>query len=233
MCQNQPRQYRCAEPISGDGSAQPEQVLSGVGHHQRVRIGRPGVDIDGGRVQIVQVDRPGGLLRDAGRQSNGHPVAFPVDLNVLRALLGERPPEVETLRLLETNVDDVTGELLAHLITRLLATGAADAWLTPIVMKKGRPAHTVHVLVRPEHAAACEQVLLAETGSLGVRRSDVSRVALARHTDSVVVDGHPIRIKHGPWGAKPEHDDVAAAATALGLPLRVVAERARILASRG
>ncbi|MGV0836348.1 nickel pincer cofactor biosynthesis protein LarC [Mycolicibacterium thermoresistibile] len=153
--------------------------------------------------------------------------------NVLRALLDTGAENVETMRLLETNVDDVTGELLAHLLTRLLATGAADAWLSPIVMKKGRPAHTVHVLVRPEEAAACEQVLLTETGSLGVRRTDVSRVALSRHTDRVVVDGHAIRVKHGPWGCKPEHDDVAAAATALGLPLRVVAERARILASRG
>jgi uncharacterized protein (DUF111 family) len=104
--------------------------------------------------------------------------------------------------------------------------GAADAWLSPIVMKKGRPAHTVHVLVAPERAAGCERIVLAETGTLGLRRTPVERAALPRRTTTVDVEGHPVRLKHGPWGVKPEHDDVAAAATALGLPLRVVARRA-------
>ena len=117
--------------------------------------------------------------------------------------------------------------MLGHLVGQLLDAGAADAWLSPIVMKKGRPAHTVHVLTTPERAAACERIVLAETGSLGLRRSPVDRLALPRSTSTVDVDGHPVRIKHGPWGAKPEHDDVAAAATALGLPLREVARRAR------
>jgi uncharacterized protein (DUF111 family) len=124
------------------------------------------------------------------------------------------------------NVDDVTGEVLGHLVGRLLDAGAADAWLSPIVMKKGRPAHTVHVLVAPERAAGCERIVLAETGSLGLRRTPVDRAALPRHTTTVDVEGHPIRLKHGPWGVKPEHDDVAAAAAALDLPLREVARRA-------
>jgi uncharacterized protein (DUF111 family) len=94
-------------------------------------------------------------------------------------------------------------------------------------MKKGRPAHTVHVLAAPERAAECERIVLAETGSLGLRRTTVDRLALPRSTVTVDVDGHPVRVKHGPWGAKPEHDDVAAAAAALGLPLREVARRAR------
>lgn len=146
--------------------------------------------------------------------------------NVLQALLGESAGRTESMLLLETNVDDVTGEVLGHLVGRLLDAGAADAWLTPIVMKKGRPAHTVHVLAAPERAAECERVVLAETGSLGLRRTTVDRTALPRHTTTVDVDGHAVRVKHGPWGAKPEHDDVAAAAAALGLPLREVARRA-------
>jgi uncharacterized protein (DUF111 family) len=108
----------------------------------------------------------------------------------------------------------------------LLAAGAADAWLSPIVMKKSRPAHTVHVLVDPARAAECERLVLSETGSLGLRRSGVERWALPRRTTTVDVDGHRVRLKHGPWGTKPEHDDLAAAAVALGLPLRVVADRA-------
>jgi hypothetical protein len=143
--------------------------------------------------------------------------------NVLQALLGEPHGAVTDLVLLEANVDDVTGEVLAHLVARLLDAGAADAWLTPIVMKKGRPAHTVHVLAAPAGVAACERLVLAETGSLGLRRSPVERLALPRRTSTVAVGGHPVRVKHGPWGAKPEHDDVAAAAAALGLPLRQVA----------
>ncbi|GAA3235592.1 nickel pincer cofactor biosynthesis protein LarC [Pseudonocardia petroleophila] len=153
--------------------------------------------------------------------------------NVLQALLGQAQGEVGTMTLLETNVDDVTGEVLGHLVARLLDAGAADAWITPIVMKKGRPAHTVHVLAAPERAAGCERIVLAETGSLGLRRSPVERVALPRRTTTVDVDGHAVRVKHGPWGSKPEHDDVAAAAAALGLPLREVARRARDDGDRG
>ncbi|WP_219417941.1 nickel pincer cofactor biosynthesis protein LarC [Pseudonocardia nigra] len=148
--------------------------------------------------------------------------------NVLQALLGAPVGASAAMTVLETNVDDVTGEVLGHLVGRLLDAGAADAWLTPIVMKKGRPAHTVHVLVAPEHAPDCERIVLEETGSLGVRRGTVNRMALPRRTSTVDVDGQPVRVKHGPWGAKPEHDDVAAAAAALGLPLREVARRALV-----
>jgi pyridinium-3,5-bisthiocarboxylic acid mononucleotide nickel chelatase len=149
--------------------------------------------------------------------------------NVLPALLGEHLDgggAAEQLVLLETNVDDVSGEVLGHLLGRLLAAGAADAWISPIVMKKSRPAHTVHVLAEPARAPECERIVLSETGSLGLRRRPVERRALPRRTTTVDVDGHLVRLKHGPWGTKPEHDDLAAAAAALGLPLRVVAERA-------
>lgn len=146
--------------------------------------------------------------------------------NVLPAVLGSPLGATRPRVVLETNVDDVTGELLAHLIARLLDAGADDAWATPIVMKKGRPAHTVSVLAAPERAMALEAILLSETGSLGVRRSFVDRSELAR--DEVVVDvaAHAIRIKRGPHGAKPEHDDVAALAATLGIPLRDAARRA-------
>jgi pyridinium-3,5-bisthiocarboxylic acid mononucleotide nickel chelatase len=171
---------------------------------------------------------PSMTLRATGYGAGGREV--PGRPNVLPALLGERAgaavSAVEHLLLLETNVDDVSGEVLGHLVGQLLAAGAADAWVTPIVMKKSRPAHTVHVLVDPALAPGCERIVLGETGSLGLRRSPVERLALARHTSTVHVDGHPVRLKHGPWGAKPEHDDVATAAAALGLPLRVVARRA-------
>jgi pyridinium-3,5-bisthiocarboxylic acid mononucleotide nickel chelatase len=167
---------------------------------------------------------PAMTLRGVGYGAGGRDPAGRA--NVLQALLGSDSGTVEPMLLLETNVDDVTGEVLGHLVGRLLDEGAADAWLSPIVMKKGRPAHTVHVLVTPERAAGCERIVLAETGSLGLRRTSVDRAALPRHTTTVDVEGHSIRLKHGPWGVKPEHDDVAAAAAALDLPLREVAHRA-------
>ena len=111
---------------------------------------------------------------------------------------------------LEVNVDDVTGEVLAHTIAALVAAGAHDAWATPIVMKKGRPAHTVAALVDPADVERLAAVLLAETGSLGVRAATVERWPQRREEVVVDVDGHPVRVKLGGGRAKPEHDDAAA-----------------------
>jgi uncharacterized protein (TIGR00299 family) protein len=127
------------------------------------------------------------------------------------------------LVVLETNLDDVTGELLGHTVAELLSAGALDAWVTPATMKKGRPAHVLHVLAEPEQAARLAHRVLAETGSLGLRQYAVRRTALTREFDTVDVGGVPVRRKHGPHGVKPEHDDVVAAARQLGLPARTVA----------
>ena len=134
-------------------------------------------------------------------------------------------PGAETLEILATNLDDVTGETLGYVISQALAAGALDAWVTPAVMKKGRPAHVLHVLVRPQDTPALQQLVFAETGSLGIRRSTVSRTPLRRRSTIIDLDGVAIRVKHGPHGAKPEHDDLVTAAGELGLPLRAVAGR--------
>ncbi len=135
-----------------------------------------------------------------------------------------------TATVLETNLDDVSPEVLAHVVERALSAGADDAWIVPIVMKKGRPGHLVSVLCRPGLADELRELLAAETGTLGVRERQLTKHELPRHFEEVVVEGHAIRIKVGPHGAKAEHDDVAAAASALGRPLRDVAALA--LASR-
>lgn len=132
---------------------------------------------------------------------------------------------------LEANVDDVTGEVLAHTIAALMAAGAHDAWATPIVMKKGRPAHTVAALVDPVHADRIAAVLLAETGTLGVRAVNVQRWPQRREEIVVDVDGHPVRVKVAAGRAKPEHDDAAVAAAALGRPLRDILLAAETLAA--
>ena len=131
---------------------------------------------------------------------------------------------------LEANVDDVTGEVLAHTIAVLLAAGAHDAWAAPIVMKKGRPAHTVAALVDPVDMDRLATILLAETGSLGVRAVSVERWPQRRAEVVVDVDGHPVRVKLAAGRAKPEHDDAVAAAAALGRPLRDVLRSAETAA---
>ena len=150
--------------------------------------------------------------------------------NVVQVLVGESAVERtltgEQVRLLEANVDDVTGEVLAHSISALLAAGAHDAWATPIVMKKGRPAHTVHALCDPVLTDVVTQVLVAETGTLGVRGTILERWPQARSERMVVIDGHEIRVKVTAGRVKVEHDDAARAAAALGIPLRDVLRRA-------
>ena len=128
--------------------------------------------------------------------------------------------------LLEVNVDDATGETLAHAVASLLDTGAHDAWVTPIVMKKGRPAHTVSALVDPSLTSAVAAVLARETGSLGVRGQTLERWPSARAIDEVDVDGMPVRVKVAPGRVKVEHDDAARAARRLGVPLRDVVSKA-------
>ena len=165
-----------------------------------------------------------------GRDVPGRP-------NVLPALLGEPLGDegaegadgadgTETLIMVETTVDDVTGELLGDLPGLLLGAGALDTWITAVTGKKGRPAHVVTALCQPGQAGPVQARLLSETGSLGARRHAVQRRALPRQEVEVTVQGHRIRIKVGPHRAKPEHDDVAAAALATGLPRRVLAGQA-------
>jgi len=148
--------------------------------------------------------------------------------NVVQVLVGTAAEESATpapgraVVEVESNVDDVTGEVLAHTIAALLAAGALDAWATPIVMKKGRPAHTVHALCDPHDVERLAPLILAETGSLGVRATTLTRWPQRRVDVTVDVEGHPVRVKLADHRAKPEHDDAAAAAAALGRPLRDV-----------
>ncbi len=142
------------------------------------------------------------------------------------------PEPGQFVRLLETNVDDATGEVIAHTIASLIAAGAHDAWATPIVMKKGRPAHTVHVLCDPPAAALLGALLLRETGSLGLRGMELRRWPQQRSEREVNVEGHKVRAKVALGRVKVEYDDAAAAAAALGRPLREVLAQATALAER-
>ena len=121
---------------------------------------------------------------------------------------------------LAVNVDDVTGEVLADAIEQLLAAGAFDAWITPIIMKKGRPAFTVRALCDPARLEIVRSMMVSHTGSLGIRATEVRRWPQQRAEQVVVVDGHSIRVKVAAHRVKVEFDDAQAAARALGVPVR-------------
>ena len=166
---------------------------------------------------------------------------FPGRPNITRVLLGEpelpssRAPVAEPMMIMEANVDDLDPRLWPGVLARLIGDGAADAWLVPIVMKKGRPAHVLTVLARPALVAPLRVVILEHTSTLGVRQHPVTRTALSRGWAPVDIDSHRVRIKvgHDATGIRqvnPEFDDVARVAAETGLAEREVLDRARALA---
>ena len=163
------------------------------------------------------------------REIDGRPNVVQVVLGTRIDALGSGQPLLQ----LEVNVDDVTGETLAHTIGALLEAGANDAWVTPIVMKKGRPAYTVSAMCDPALGAQVAEVLRRETGSLGVRGTTLDRWPSARTTEEVEVAGYPLRVKVSAGRIKVEHDDAARIAKRTGLPLREVISLAEESARRG
>ena len=154
--------------------------------------------------------------------------------NIIRLVLGEpangRGNESAAV-VLEANIDDLDPRVWPAVLSRLFEAGAADAWLSPILMKKGRPAHTLHVLCAESQVAAVRHAVFAETPTIGVRQSTVDKYALDREVRTVDVAGHCVRIKLATLDGRVvnvslEYDDVAAAAQALGQPVKVVLARA-------
>jgi uncharacterized protein (TIGR00299 family) protein len=158
--------------------------------------------------------------------------------NVVRLVVGEAlaadsPHQVVVL---ETNVDDLDPRAWPAVLADLLAAGALDAWLTPVLMKKGRPAHVVSALAEPVAVPAVRAALFRGTTTLGVRESVVARQVLARRFRTVDVGGQPVAVKLGlgPDGevlnAVPEWEDVVRAAAALDRPVKAVLAQALGLA---
>ncbi len=139
----------------------------------------------------------------------------------------------QPVMLLETNLDDATGEVLAHAVDALLAAGAHDAWITPVVMKKGRPGYTVAVLVDPVLTESMRAVLVTETGSLGVRGALLERWPASRVMDEVDVEGASVHVKVSPGRVKAEQRDAQREAARTGLPLREVLSRAESVWRQG
>jgi pyridinium-3,5-bisthiocarboxylic acid mononucleotide nickel chelatase len=153
----------------------------------------------------------------------------PVELpNVVRLVLGE-PADRHGAGpvVLEANIDDLDPRLWPGVLDALFAAGASDAWLTPILMKKGRPAHTLSVLCRSEAVRDVQAAVFATTSTIGLRVVPVGKVALERTSSSVEVLGGRVGVKVAVTGGRVvnvsvEYEDVAALARELGLPVKEV-----------
>lgn len=155
--------------------------------------------------------------------------------NILRVLVGQAGPspgdDVDEVVVLETQIDDATGQLLGHSITCLLEAGALDAFIVPIMMKKGRPGHLLTVLSRHHDADAIEKVVFEQTRTFGVRRYAARRRVLARSHEVVQTRFGRVRVKVGRRGgavatAWPEYEDCAKLARKHGVSLVDVQQEA-------
>ncbi len=166
-----------------------------------------------------------------------NPADFP---NVLRLSIGQAteassqlqtPLEPDTVTVLETALDDLSPQLLAHVAERALASGALDVMLTPVIMKKGRPGTLLTILCNPSDSESLQGLILAETSTLGIRIRHDRRSCLDRTHTTVQTPYGDIRIKIGsragqPLNAAPEFEDCRAAAARHNVPVKQVQQAA-------
>ena len=159
--------------------------------------------------------------------------------NVLRAVLARSSDspapafdwETDSVAVLETNVDDVSPEILGHVLEKAMRLGALDAFHTPIQMKKNRPAVMVTVLCGADDADSLTELLLTETSAFGVRRHTAERRKLAREMVDVRIDSGTVSVKLGRLNgavvqASPEYESCRSIAAQAGIPVRRVYEEA-------
>ena len=150
--------------------------------------------------------------------------------NLLRVLVGETSSQGETDRVwvLETNLDDVPGEVVGYCIERLLAAGALDAYALPLQMKKSRPGVLLGVIAASDKVGEIEALLFRETGTFGIRRHAVERSKLQREPATVATPWGEVQAKRGRRDGRemltPEYEDCARIARQHGVPLREVYE---------
>lgn len=146
--------------------------------------------------------------------------------NLLRVYLGTMPDKQHNNRwwMIECNIDDMNPEIYDYLFERILGLGADDVFLTPIIMKKSRPAVTLSVLCSEHLTDAVSSFILSETTSLGIRKFPVSKEMLGRTTEEISVPAGKVRIKHAVYNgkilrSKPEFEDCKRLAKEKNIPL--------------
>ena len=150
--------------------------------------------------------------------------AQPEIVQNMEALQDSPPAEIT---LMETNLDDFSPEFFEIAMERLFAAGALDVYLSPIQMKKGRPATLLSIIAPPESAESIAEVLFTETSSFGIRYASMHRFTLQRTWEMVETDFGPIRIKIGRWkgvekSGSPEYEEVKRAANEHNVPVKQV-----------
>ena len=155
--------------------------------------------------------------------------------NVLRAMLLETSQEEDrTMWVLETNLDDCTGEMLGLAMEMLLDAGAADVWYTPIHMKKNRPAYMLSVLCRESSIEAMEEIILTQTTTIGIRRYPTERTILERSKIQVETSYGPADVKVCAYKGRtffyPEYESIRRICREQGVDFQTAYHQARIKA---
>lgn len=184
--------------------------------------------------------KPAGFVsRKIGYGAGTWELAIP---NVLRLYYGEisesqeaepagNKPAAAAYMVIETNIDDQTPEIYGYVMDRLFAAGALDVWLTPIVMKKNRPANTLSVLVPPACQAAVTEIIFQETTAIGMRFYPVERSMADREFMIVGLPWGEVKVKISSCQGKicnvaPEYEDCRKIAEQSGMPLKVIQQLA-------
>jgi pyridinium-3,5-bisthiocarboxylic acid mononucleotide nickel chelatase len=190
----------------------------------------------GAAILTTVADRFGGFppltLHKVGVGAGRRDLPLP---NVIRLWLGETPSmdglTIESLDILETNIDDMNPQIFAYVMERLFAAGALDVTFTPQQMKKNRPAVLISVLCRPELDETLIRILFEETTTLGVRRQTMERICMPRAFEIVETAYGPIHVKVARWSGiehrMPEYEDCRKAAEAHKVPLVEIMQEAK------
>lgn len=180
--------------------------------------------------------QPSRTLIATGTGFGGRDYGFP---SYTRALL-MRADESQGDILMEItcSIDDMEGELYPYISEKLFQAGALDVYLTPLVMKKGRPGILLTALCETDRADDVKNIIFRETTTIGVRSSTVWREKLPRHTEEIMIEGFPVRMKISKYSdeiisVKPEYEDIKKIAEATGIPVRKLMQKAMEKHKRG
>jgi len=171
-----------------------------------------------GKMPVMNVEKVG---YGFGKRETG-------GFNAIRVLLGETEEKkgLENLIVLETNIDNLSGEILGYTMERLLNEGALDVFHTPIYMKKNRPAVMLSVITKADAEQKLVDILIKETTTLGIRRYEISRYAMEREILSVDTKYGEVKLKKAWLGNvvkySPEYEDCARRAREHNVPIKDV-----------
>ena len=159
--------------------------------------------------------------------------------NLLRVVQGEilMPSKISTMKVIETNIDDMNPEFYDHIMSQLLIAGAVDVFLTAVNMKKNRPGTLLTTLVSNDKFDCVVRIILEETSTFGIRHYDVDRTELKRENKLIKTSFGKVRIKVGSFAGSrltvsPEYEDCKKLALKKGIPVKRVYEETLLIAKQ-